>query len=204
VTAGDGGQVAVQEGADTPVLPFVPHHEGHLCAVGARLQVVGAQGDNLLAVGLWDGAHDGHLGAVVDEGELLDLLAGDGRDRLHEAIVDGILGQGIKQVAHARLVRGMDGTVADKSAVAQKLRGAEPGRLHHQLPLHVGHPHLHMHVTEPLRLAEQVRPEVRVRDGDERHGPLPYALAVQVGHAVLGDHEVYVAPGGDHARSGAQ
>ena len=46
---------------------------------------------------------------------------------------------------------------------------------------------------------QQFGAEVRVGDADQRHGPLPHGLAVQVGHAVLGDHVMDVAARGDDA-----
>jgi hypothetical protein len=52
----------------------------------------------------------------------------------------------------------------------------------------------------PPRLGGQRVAVARVGDGDERRRPLAQVLAVEVGDAVLGHHEVHVRPGGDHAR----
>ncbi len=47
----------------------------------------------------------------------------------------------------------------------------------------------------------QLLPELRRGDVDERLHPLADRLAVQIGHAVLGDDVVDVVAGRDHARA---
>jgi hypothetical protein len=73
---GDGRQVAQQERADAAVLPVVAHDEGDLRHVRLLVEVVAADGDDVLAVRLGHRADDRHVGAVVDEDEVLDLLRG--------------------------------------------------------------------------------------------------------------------------------
>ena len=120
----------------------------------------------------------------------------------HEAVVDGLLRQRVEQVAHAGLVRRMDGPEGDLRAVVEHERGAHLRGGDDELVLDLGQ--FLAQVARLDGLVEELDAELRVRDRDQRERPLLDALAVQVGDAVLGDDVVHVAARRDDARAGRE
>lgn len=70
-----------------------PDDKSHLCLVGPFIEKIAPHGDDLLACGLGHGADNGHVLAVVDIDEILDLPVSEALLPAHEAVVDGLLGQ---------------------------------------------------------------------------------------------------------------
>ena len=64
--------------------------------------------------------------------------------------------------------------------------------------------HLRAHPLEFDGLGQELFAEIGMGDGYEGHGPFLHALAVEIGDAVLGDHVVHVAAGGDHPGPGRE
>jgi len=73
VAPGDAGQVAQEERADAASLPMVLNGERDLRAVCFGIEIVIADGDDVLAVGFRHDSDDAHLVAMIDIDEILDL-----------------------------------------------------------------------------------------------------------------------------------
>jgi hypothetical protein len=102
----------------------------------------------------------------------------------------------------AWFVRRVDGAEVDLGAVVKHMRRPELGGPDDDLALDIGQ--VRTHVLRVDGLAQKLSPEVGVGNRDQRDRALLYALAVQVGHAMLGDDVVYVAPRGHHPGAGTE
>ena len=192
---GDADEVLEQVGSDAPVLPVLVRGEGDLGEVRLRVADVVAHGNDLLpALGLFlaDDRCDGHPVVVVDGGHGHGELVREGLQTLEEPRVDVLLGELVDHVLDRALVRGLHRPQEHLRAglvlpVGLVLLGVEHRR--QDLVL--------VDVALVLRRLEELIPELGMGDVDERHGPVTDGFAVDVSHAVLGDHVVDVAPG-DH------
>ncbi|OQC27432.1 MAG: hypothetical protein BWX71_01373 [Deltaproteobacteria bacterium ADurb.Bin072] len=129
---------------------------------------------------------------VIDDHEPLPVPARDFGPGDEEAHVEALVGQRIDEFLVQRLVADLDGP--------QEHGEARPGgpvgfQVRRVLALLAREERL---VREdepvPLGLIDEPWPELRVGDGDERHGPLPDVLPVEITDAVFRDHVVDVSP----------
>ena len=184
---GNGDQVAEEKTTEALVLPLVANDKGDLGQVGALIEIIPANGDDIIPMGLGHGADNGHVLAVIDIDEILNLFLAEPLIMTHEPVIERLFGQIVKQLPHQRLIGGMDGPKVDLGAVVKKETG-----LHqilggdHEFTLHVGE--FPADVPGLDGLLEKLLAMIGMGDGDQGQRPVLHRFAVQIGHPVFSDH----------------
>ncbi|CAB4907925.1 unannotated protein [freshwater metagenome] len=124
--AGGGGQVLQQHRAQPASLVGVLDEEGDLGVVGARVAVVAADADELLA----QQDDEGHPVVVVDVGEPVEVLVAEPLHRPEEPVVAGLVGAALHQPDDAVGVLRGDRAQVHRAAVGGHHVGLPPGRRH--------------------------------------------------------------------------
>ena len=183
-----------EERTDAFALPVVADDKGNFRPVGLFIKVVSSNCNNVFAVGLGYGPDNGHVLAVIDVDEVLDLSVGETHLTAHEPVIDGLTGQGIDQVAHAGFVRRLDGADGQLCAIFQEQRGAH-GLVGRQDELVADPGHIRANIVGLDGIPEQLFPKIRMGDGNQGHDPILDTLAVEISHPVLRDYVGHSASG---------